>query len=122
MKPVKKGIVDYFNFTPAQQEDYYGFVYNGFIDIKKAGDYTFYTISDDGSRLFVNNKKIVDNDGKHGRIEKSGTIRLNAGFHALECHFFEDKVGQDLEVWYKGPGVEKQPIPASGIFIDKKDR
>jgi len=36
------------------------------VNIKKAGTYIFYTKSDDGSKLWINKKEVVDNMGLHG--------------------------------------------------------
>jgi len=54
-----------------------------------SGEYTFRTISDDGSWLLVNGQTVVTNSGLHDRTEATGTIYLDAGFHALSVVFFE---------------------------------
>ena len=38
--------------------------------------YTFNLGSDDGSRLLVNGKVVVNNDGVHGVVNKSGSENL----------------------------------------------
>lgn len=40
--------------------------YKGKVKIENPGKYTFSTASDDGSRLWVNEKRVVDNWGLHG--------------------------------------------------------
>ena len=49
------------------------------IQVEKEDRFTFYTNSDDGSKLWVNNELVVDNDGDHGVIEKNGSISLKPG-------------------------------------------
>ena len=50
--------------------------YVGYIQIDTPGSYTFYTSSDDGSKLYIDGTEIVGNDGLHGMQERSGTVSL----------------------------------------------
>ncbi|KYP15247.1 PA14 domain-containing protein, partial [Flavihumibacter sp. CACIAM 22H1] len=94
----------------------FGIVAESMLEIDQDGDYQFYTRSDDGSRLFINGKKVVDNDGDHGVEEKSGKIKLTKGRHAIKVEYFNGGGGYWLDVYYKGPGLEKQLIPANKLF------
>jgi len=75
--------------------------------------YTFYTISDDGSQLYIGDQKVVDNDGCHGDLERSGDRALAAGRHPFTLNYFQNSSGQTLQVFIKGPNMEKQLIPAA---------
>jgi hypothetical protein len=101
---------------PRKAQDYYGFEYTGYIKIPVKGVYTFYTNSDDGSRLNIDNKLVVDNDMTHAMVEKQGLIALSEGYHHICVTFFEKDGGDDLIVSYKGPGIEKAIIPGSILF------
>ena len=57
---------DFVGVNVSQQRDKFAMVINGVFDIKEAGDYTFFTNSDDGSRLYVDGALMVDNWGLHG--------------------------------------------------------
>ena len=116
LTPVKAGTVGNFDLSPRTQDDYFAIRYTGYVSVPTDGQYTFYTTSDDGSRLFIGNQLVVDNDGIHGAQERSGTIGLKAGKHALSVAFFE-RIGaqQTLTVSYQGPGVSKQLVPASAL-------
>jgi len=74
---VKEGQVVGFDLSPRLQDDFYGFEFRANITVENSGDYTFYTGSDDGSRLSVNGITIVNNDGLHPVVEQSGTIHTN---------------------------------------------
>jgi hypothetical protein len=89
----------------------------GFIDINAAGSYTFYTQSDDGSQLFIDDAKVVDNNDSHGVIERSGKVDLKAGRHAIKLKYFNEAGGFWLNVLYKGPRLVKQPISADVLFV-----
>ena len=114
LKPVKSGTVSNFTLEPRTQTTTYGFVYSGYIFIRYSGDYTFYTQSDDGSKLFIDGKLVVNNDGVHALKEVSGgRLYLTSGYHPIEVHYFERYgEGDKLVVSYEGPGNSKQPIPA----------
>jgi alpha-L-fucosidase len=119
MKVLKEGTIPSFVLVPEKAADYYGVEYTGFINIPVDGVYTFYTASDDGSRLFIGDKLIVDNDTQHGTIEKSGSIALAKGLHPIRVAFFESSGGDELEVLYRGAGILKKEIPADVLFHSK---
>lgn len=81
----------------------------------EAGEYTFYTNSDDGSALWIGNALVVDNDGDHGVQERSGRITLSAGEHPLRVDYFQGYGGKWLDVYVKGPGIPKQILPPNFI-------
>ncbi|MCE1198050.1 MAG: family 78 glycoside hydrolase catalytic domain [Marinilabiliales bacterium] len=101
--------------TPTQ--DLFGLTFDGKIRIDKDGEYTFYLRSNDGTNLFLDGKPVIDNDGMHGAdTEKSGTVRLKPGLHPIRLLYFQAGGGMFLEVKYSGPGIDKQPIPATILF------
>ncbi|MFM9169789.1 MAG: PA14 domain-containing protein, partial [Phycisphaerales bacterium] len=74
------------------------------------GLYTLYVDSDDGSRLWIGDRRIVDNDGLHGMVERSGSIALAPGKHALRIEFFEAGGGAGCIARLEGPGLPRAPI------------
>lgn len=114
--PVARGQSKDFSLSPRRREDHYGFRFAGLVQIDTPGEYTFFTNSDDGSRLSIRGAVVVDNGGNHAMQEKSGTVTLEAGLHALEVTFYECDGDDDLEVSYAGPGIEKQAIPSRRLF------
>ena len=67
LTPLKKGKTTSLDPSALKSgEDHFAINFSGFINIPEAGDYTFYLLSDDGSRLYVDSQQIVDNDGCHG--------------------------------------------------------
>ena len=59
--------------------------YTGFIEIETQGDYTFYTTSDDGSKLYIDGIQVVNNDGYHSENVESGKISLSPGYHSIKA-------------------------------------
>ncbi|MGI4832066.1 MAG: PQQ-dependent sugar dehydrogenase [Janthinobacterium lividum] len=116
LTPVKTGTTTGFDLTPRQREDDFAFRYTGYVRVPADGTYTFSTASDDGSQLFIGAALVVNNDGLHGTQEKSGTIGLKAGLHAITVTFFERGGDQVLSVSYAGPSLAKTLIPASALL------
>lgn len=115
--PVKSGDLTTINLSPIQQQDNFAMKYSGFIDIPTDGYYTFYLNSDDGSKLFIGDLNLINNDGLHAATEASGRIGLKAGKHAFTVSFFEKGGEQVLALSYEGPGVPgKQLIPAKSFY------
>lgn len=94
---------------------------SGYLKIDRAGEYTFFTSSNDGSRLFIGNKMVVDNDGAHGDFERQGKIKLKHGMHKIKVEYFDGGGSQALKVFYRGPEIERQIIPLDKLMHQKND-
>ena len=112
LQPKKTGTVTNFSLSPRSKNDLFGFVFDGYIKISTAGTYTFYTKSDDGSKLYISGQEIVNNDETHGMRERYGSIYLKAGSYPIRVTYFERwGSGEGLIVSYKGPNISKRTIP-----------
>ena len=116
LTPVASGNVTNVDLTPRRREDDYAFRFTGYVNVPTDGTYTFYTSSDDGSRLQIGTTTVVNNDGLHSTQEVSGAIGLRSGKHAITITFFEHLGGATLTTSYAGPGIAKQLIPASAFY------
>jgi len=117
MIPVLQGTVSTFDISPSPTPYVFAFSFNGYINVPTDGQYTFYTTSDDGSNLYIDNVLVVNNDGLHSAVEKSGTVGLQAGMHAISVGYFQVGGGKSLNVSYAGPGISKQTIPSSVLYV-----
>lgn len=147
IKPTKKGLkFDYFTGTLFQQvqdlelakpvtsgvfegkissekwktktERYIGLKFDGYIYIAETSNYTFSTLSDDGSRLFVDNELVVNNDGIHWLNEAYGAMKLEKGFHKINISYFDQIGGTSLSCFIQQEGKEKQEINASQLYYE----
>ncbi len=116
LNPAATGSVLNFDISPRTVNDNFGFSFIGYVNVPTDGIYTFYTSSDDGSKLYIGGTLVVNNDGVHGAVETSGQIGLRAGKHAIRVDFFENTGGEVLTVSYAGPGITKQVIPNSALY------
>jgi len=112
LTPVYMGLTDGFNVRGLNSvRDHFAISFEGKIRIPKSGTYTFFTTSDDGSQLFIDGKLVVDNDGDHGPMTKSGTIQLKKGTYDFNVNYFENIGGQLLKVEWIVPGKERSELP-----------
>jgi hypothetical protein len=93
--------------------------WTGVLQVAKAGKYTFFLESDDGSRLFIDGKEVVTNGGLHGMDEKSGDVELTAGPHDLKVEFFENDGGAGCIFSWQGGDIAKQVVPETVLFHKK---
>ncbi len=116
LHPVKSGTAKQINTDNKQRSEKYGFVFEGLLKITKTGVYEFYTTSDDGSQLFIDNELVVDNDGKHDMEEKSEKAILQKGLHRIKIIYYDSGGGNGLSVSYNLQGQSKQVIPPTVLF------
>ena len=88
-------------------------IFTSNVRIPETGEYTFFLASDDGSKMFLNNKLLIDNDGDHGVIEKAESIELTEGSYPIKVEWFNGGGGKWLGVFMKGPDGVKRLIEPS---------
>lgn len=59
---------------------------------------------------------VVDNDGVHKMVEKSGAVFLKAGRNPIRVEWFNGVEKYGLKVEYEGPGLARGPIPDAVLF------
>jgi hypothetical protein len=75
------------------------------LNIPVSGDYEFALNSDDGSRLYIDGREEIDNDGEHGQLEKVKIVSLAAGMHEVRIPYFQGpRYSIALELKWKVPG------------------
>jgi hypothetical protein len=102
------------------RKDHFAIQFEGYIRIPEDGIYTFYTYSDDGSRLYLHDTLVVDNDGSHSARRRNGYVALQKGLVPIRVDYFEDFLGETLRVGMLGPDGEPQEIPFSDLYHHAK--
>ncbi|GHB48809.1 hypothetical protein GCM10010377_44710 [Streptomyces viridiviolaceus] len=106
-------------------EDFGGFADNfvaeasGYLVVPSEGTYTFRLTSDDGSRLTVDDRTVIDHDGLHAAEPKDGTVQLTAGSHPFRIDYFERTGEQRLVLEWKPPGADGfGVVPSEALSTD----
>jgi len=97
-------------YKSMNKRDHFYVRWSGFIAIKAAGTYKFWTVSDDGSRLYVDGKSMVQNPGWHGMRWRDGKRELTAGKHEFWAEMFEGGGGAGMQLWYEGPDTNNKKV------------
>ncbi len=118
-------LIDYtwdYNFNYPVETPSFSARWKGYLRISKAGYYSFATSSDDGSRLFINNKTVVNNWGPHDtRYRQGRPLRLTRGMHPIRLEFADYGGKADLQLYWITPlGKTRELIPASALSPYKR--
>lgn len=87
-----------------------GLIYSGCLSVPEEDIYTFVLSSDDGSKLYIHNEAVVDNDGPHGPVTVSGQIALQKGWHPIRLYYFDMNNGGMLELRCFNSKKEEVPL------------
>ncbi len=98
LKAVKTGVTNQLSLEEiGHRDNHFGVALEGYVDIAQTGLQTFFINSDDGSKLYINDELIIDHDGDHSAIKKTGQTILAAGKHKIRIEYFENRGGQFLQ-------------------------
>ncbi|HSN99852.1 MAG TPA: PA14 domain-containing protein, partial [Candidatus Nanopelagicales bacterium] len=75
------------------QNDWFLIRYEGAFNVPSQGKWQFRVISDDGAKLYVDDKLVVDNDGLHTAKQADGELTLTPGRHWLRLDYFQGPRG-----------------------------
>jgi hypothetical protein len=116
LSPVFESVATDLNVESRQlTADNWGMVLDGNFNVDTAGKYTFYLKSDDGSKLYIDDRLVIDNDGDHSLLELSGATEMTAGKHKLRIDFFEAGGEAILALDMAGPLLERQRFPIETV-------
>jgi predicted alpha-1,2-mannosidase len=116
MQPAQSGTALDFSIETRDREQYFGFAFQGLIKVPTDGLYSFFLASNDGACFSLDQRTLIDHDGLHPVSEKARTIALKAGMHPISVEYFQEGGTHHLQVRWKGPGFDKQDVPASALF------
>ncbi|MFT3703034.1 MAG: alpha/beta hydrolase-fold protein [Agriterribacter sp.] len=107
LTPVKSGRMDStFSIDKMPRQENFGLVISGQLEIKEDGYYIFILVSDDGSKMYLGNRLLIDHDGLHGDQQiRSYIIPLKKGFYPFRTEYFQAGGGRKLAMEYLTPST-----------------
>jgi hypothetical protein len=109
---------DWTNYAPPGiGPDTWSARWSGQVKPANSETYTFHTTSDDGVRLWVDGKLIVDNWTDHAPTENQGTITLTAGqLYDVRMEYYERGGGAVAKLRWSSARQAKQIVPQSRLY------
>jgi len=84
--------------------EWFAIRYHGSFAVQDAGKYRFHLSSDDGAKLYIDGKLVIDNDGQHYVQSRKGHIELQPGDHEMVLEYYQGpRYFINLQLWVKPP-------------------
>jgi predicted alpha/beta superfamily hydrolase len=119
MIPVKTGITNNLDLRFALKKDSFAVRFEGYIHVIEKGLYNFWVTSDDGSKVFINNQLLLDDDGLHSADNPIvRLIPLNPGYYPVLIEFFEKTGDQSISIGLLPNVKNPKPVPLpNGMYF-----
>ncbi|HYR59561.1 MAG TPA: PA14 domain-containing protein, partial [Chthoniobacteraceae bacterium] len=118
LQPKTTGTAANFTLKVAERKNDFALRFRGTLSAPKDGEYKFWTRSDDGSRLFIDGRQVVENGGIHPAQDRDGKVKLKAGDHAIEVVYFDGGGQTELKVSWQAPDGKRTEISAEALSHD----
>jgi hypothetical protein len=103
---------------PAIGPDTFSVRWTGEVQPRYTSTYTFYTVSDDGIRLWVNNQVLINNWTDHAPTQDAGVIPLQAGrLYPIKMEMYESGGGAVAQLFWSSPNGVKEVIPSTQLYL-----
>jgi len=104
--------------TALTSGDTFSVRWTGQVQPQFSESYTFYTVSDDGVRLWVNNQLLIDKWIDQAPTEWSGNITVTANQkYDIRMDFYENGGGAQARLSWSSASTPKAIIPQSQLFL-----
>jgi len=111
--PVPTNLFD-LSIAPSIRPDNFGYVFEGVLKVPVTGEYEFVLDSDDGSRLAIDGRQVLEYDGIHGTgSPRTSRVTLPAGRLSIRLDYFQGMHGKGLSLLWSGPDFSARPLAAT---------
>lgn len=93
----------------------FGIVFQGNLTVPRPGTYRFEMASDDGARIFVDGKKVIEHDGLHGAQLKKGETDLEEGKVPIRVEYFAYGAPNSFRAGWSGPDLDLADLSVAPI-------
>jgi len=110
--------IDFTSYTQMNKHipaEHFSAHWTGYLLVPQDLEYTFYLILDDGGKLFMDGKPIIDQWQDHFNEEFHHKVFLTKGAHKIRIDFYNDEGGLALNLFWKPKGGKKVIIPVANL-------
>jgi arylsulfatase A-like enzyme len=118
LSPVASGVSAIPDLAVRPADEHFGIAFSGYLRIATAGAYTFHLASDTGAHFWLHDGHLIDDDFNHGGTATSAPVQLAAGLHPYRLYYRHRSGARNLALEWSGPGIARQPVPASALFVE----
>jgi alpha-L-fucosidase len=98
LHPMDAGVTPTIDLEKRKRDEKFGLQFQGYITVPEDNVYLFSLSSDDGSRLYIGDQLVVDNDELHASLERRGFVALAKGLHPMILAYFNKLGGKELNL------------------------
>jgi len=104
---------------PPLPADGFAVRWTGKLDPPRTGSYAFHTTSDDGARLWIAGKQIIDDWSDHALTEAHGKVDLTAGRKVdVKLEYYDSSSDAAVRLEWTPPGGRRQVVPTARLSCD----
>ena len=109
--------------APEVPAEFFAVEWAGNLVVNQAGLYRFYILTDDGARLWINDKLIIDAwKDQAPTVYHSDVLALSAGYHKIDLRFYNKYVfGEIMLGWIRPDGIA-EIIPSENYATPLNDK
>lgn len=93
-----------------KEKNKFAYEFEGMIDCPKDGEYKFVSGGDDGIRIYIDDKEVIEADGIHPFGIKEKKIKLTKGEHKILAHYFQGGGEAEFYLGWSGPGFKEAAL------------
>lgn len=114
--PAAKGVAPNFSLDSRKRDENIAFLFESYLNVPRGGPWLFQISSDDGSRLIIDGKTLINNDGVHSNFRVARGTALDSGLHRIQVQYFNKGSDRSLSVQWAGAANAMQAIPNSALL------
>jgi cytochrome c553 len=119
LTPTITGHAGDFDLSVARRTNNMAVKFDGYLKIEKEGQYKFWLTSDDGSKIWIDDKLAVSNDGIHAPSTVTSAVFLAKGMRKFTAAVFNADGGVVLQIEFSGQGLKRQSV-APFVYLTNK--
>jgi hypothetical protein len=98
--------------------EWFALEYTARIRASRPGTYSLRLLSDDGAKLFIDDKLMIDNDGIHSARSMSGAVDFDNREHIIRVQYFQGPRDQlALQLFCVPPGGQERLFPDCDLAL-----